>query len=403
MMDQKHLRKTTGKKKSFRSPFAHAFPVPYPYTQSERNNGMLRFGLRLIFILLVSLFLSTPLFAGETLRLAIVGLVHGHVNGFYNRAIQNDKIDLVGVYDPSDALRDQYQQRWSLQPELLFGDLVSMLKAVKPHAVAVNTSTFDHLSVIETCSKFGVHVMVEKPLAVSMEHARKIAAAAKKGKIHILVNYETTWYPSNHKIHALLKDHTIGDLRKIVVHDGHQGPQEIGCSPEFLDWLTDPERNGAGALFDFGCYGANLITWLMDNQRPTSVTCITQTIKPAIYPRVDDEATLILTYPKTQGIIQASWNWPFNRKDMEVYGKTGFAHADNATDIRIQEENGKPVHLKEESLDPPYNDPLHYLAAVVWGDIQPEGLSSLENNLIVTEILSAARKSAKEGRTVNLK
>ena len=53
-------------------------------------------------------------------------------------------------------------------------------------------------------------------------------------------------------------------IRKIVAHDGHQGPKEIDVQPEFLDWLTDPVKNGAGALFDFGCYGANLMTWLME-------------------------------------------------------------------------------------------------------------------------------------------
>ena len=62
-----------------------------------------------------------------------------------------------------------------------------------------------------------------------------------------------------------------------------QGPKEINVQPEFLAWLTDPVKNGAGALFDFGCYGANLMTWLMDNQRPLAVTAIAQTNKPAIY------------------------------------------------------------------------------------------------------------------------
>ena len=50
--------------------------------------------------------------------------------------------------------------------------------------------------------------------------------------------------------------------------DGHNGPSEIHVQPEFFAWLSDPVKNGAGALFDFGCYGANLMTWMMDNQPP---------------------------------------------------------------------------------------------------------------------------------------
>jgi predicted dehydrogenase len=92
---------------------------------------------------------------------------------------------------------------------------------------------------------------------------------------------------------------------------------------EFFDWLTDPVRNGAGALFDFGCYGANLMTWLMDGQRPIAVTAVTQHFQPNVYPAVEDEATILVEYPAAQGIIQASWNWPFDRKDMEIYGRTG--------------------------------------------------------------------------------
>ena len=53
-----------------------------------------------------------------------------------------------------------------------------------------------------------------------------------------------------------------------MVHDGHQGPKEIGVPPEFLNWLTDPAQNGAGALYDFGCYGVDLMTWLMHGETP---------------------------------------------------------------------------------------------------------------------------------------
>src|SRR5258707_5081736 len=65
------------------------------------------------------------------------------------------------------------------------------------------------------------------------------------------------------------------------------------------------------------------MTILMVCQRPLSATAVTQQIKPDIYPHVDDEATIVLTYPRAQAILQASWNWPYSRKDMEVYGRTG--------------------------------------------------------------------------------
>jgi predicted dehydrogenase len=274
---------------------------------------------------------------------------------------------------------------------------------VKPQAVAAFTSTFDHRRIVEACASRGVHVMMEKPLAVDMEHARAIAATASKGGIQVLVNYETTWYPANREAYALVHEqNAVGDLRRIVVRDGHQGPKEIGCSTEFLEWLTDPVLNGGGALTDFGCYGANLITWLMKSERPTSVFAITQQIKPHVYPNVDDEATIVLTYPQAQGIIQASWNWPFNRKDMDIYGRTGYVLVPDQNRLRVRRANGTENDAPVPAIPTPENDPLSYLAAVVRGESRSTGLSSLEVNLIATEILDAARESARTGRRVSL-
>jgi predicted dehydrogenase len=188
----------------------------------------------------------------------------------------------------------------------------------------------------------------------------------------------------------------------MVAMDGHEGPKEIGTPPEFFNWLGDPVKNGAGALFDFGCYGANLMTWMMDNQRPLAVTAITQTIKPQVYARVDDEASVLIEYPKAQGIVQASWNWPFGRKDFEIYGERGYAIATGGDALRVRLPGGAEESRTLEPLPPEEHDSLSYLTAVVRGKRKPAGLSSLENNMIVTEILVAARESARTGRTIKL-
>ena len=202
-----------------------------------------------------------------------------------------------------------------------------------------------------------------------------------------------------------VREGSLGDVRRIVVHDGHQGPQEIGVNKEFLDWLTDPELNGGGALPDFGCYGANLMNQLMENARPVSVTAITQQIKPHVYPLVEDEATILVRYPTAVGIIQASWNWPFPRKDMEVYGETGQAICVDANRMRVRLANDSGERqIEAPKIATPHDEPFRFLAAVVRGkiDVRPTDLSSLENNLLVMEILEAAKTSAKIGKTVEL-
>lgn len=337
------------------------------------------------------------------LRVGIVGLVHGHVHGFLDHYRQNSAIAIVGISDPDRQLLSAAASKYGFDPALLFTDLDQMITHTHPAALLVYTNTFDHRRVVEIASRHGVNVMMEKPLAVSLDDALAIQRAAQQAKIHVLVNYETSWYPSNHAAYEIAHDGSIGDIRKVVVHDGHRGPKEIGVQPEFLAWLTDPKLNGAGALFDFGCYGADLMTWLMEGVRPQTVTAVTQQIKPEIYPRVDDESTIILTYPKAQAIIQASWNWPIDRKDMEVYGQTGYVMTVSRDDMRVRRTAGeKEQRFSPKPVRAPYDDELSYLRAVVMGGAKEDELSSLPTNVTVTEILDAARRSAAEGKTIRL-
>ena len=358
--------------------------------------------------LLGSLCLASAAFAQTPqshtlLRVAIVGLVHGHVHGFLSQYQHRPEIEIVAVVEPDSKLRAAAATRYGFQPGQMFGDLDDMIAKVRPQAVLVYTNTYDHRRVVEICARHGVHVMMEKPLAVSLEDALAMQKAALAGKIHVLVNYETSWYPSNHAAYDLVHDRSLGEIRKVVVHDGHKGPKEIGVEPEFLSWLTDTKLNGGGALFDFGCYGADLMTWLMDGQRPQTVTAVTQQIKPEIYSRVDDEATIVLTYPKAQAIIQASWNWPIDRKDMEVYGQTGQLITVKRDDIRVQRAGENQVQqLIAKPIPAPYDDELSYLRAVILDGAKEDALSSLDRNVTVTEILDAARRSAAEGKTLHL-
>jgi predicted dehydrogenase len=308
------------------------------------------------------------------------------------------------VFEPDAALLKKYAERNKLADAVLFTDLGSMLDRAKPEAVASFSSTLDHPSIVEAAAPRHIDVMMEKPLAVSNADAQRIREAAMRGGIDVLVNYETTWYANHGAIWTLIKERAAaGEIRKMVALDGHSGPKKINVQPEFLEWLSDPVKNGAGALFDFGCYGANLMTWLMDNQRPIAVTAVTQQFQPDVYPRVDDEATILLEYPRAQGIIQASWNWPFNRKDFEVYGEHGSAVAmtgGSGLKITLPSEPEHAVTPDPRPADE--RDAISHLMAVVRGHRKPNGLSSLDNNMIVTEILDAARQSARTHTRVTL-
>jgi len=340
----------------------------------------------------------------KPLRIAIAGMTHGHVSFILNRINKTD-ISLVGVFESNRDLAERYSRSYHFDPGMIYNDLGRMLDEVKPEAVAAFGSIYEHMAVVEACAPRGIHVMVEKPLATNTEHAEKMQDLAKKYHIQLLTDYETSWYPSVAKSYQLVNDSNyVGNLRKVVVHDGHQGPKEIGCSKEFLDWLTDPVQNGGGALVDFGCYGANLMTYLTQGEEPVSVTAVTRQFKPDIYPKVDDDATIIVSYPESVCIIQASWNWPFSRKDMEIYGENGYIISENNSDMRLRNrESGKELNKKATSKDiVVYEDPFTYFKGVIRGNIKisRQDPYSLENNVIVVRILDAARESARTGKTI---
>ena len=358
--------------------------------------------------------LATSAFAASPapLKVGIVGLVHGHVGGFLSASaltpaggiLKRTDVELVGIVEPDQKLFDSYAQRYHLAPALHFASIADMVAHAHPQAALVFTAASEHRRVVEECAAHGVHVLMEKPLAFSYADAVAIERAAEKAKIHVLVDYETSWYASNTGAYNLVNQGALGPIVKTVIRDGHQGPQKIGVQPEFLAWLTDPKQDGDGALTDFGCYGPDLMTWLMHGEAPVSVTAVTKRLQPELYPNVDDEADIVLNYRSAVAIVEGSWNWPFALKQMDVYGRTGYAKALDPEQMEVRRE-GQPSGQtsKAQPLAAPYDDPLHYLEAVLSGQIEEgDDLSSLKTNVTVTAILDAARQSAQSGRTIAL-
>jgi predicted dehydrogenase len=340
----------------------------------------------------------------QSVKIGVAGLSHSHVVPLL-RNLERTDIQIVGIAESDRQLAQRYAERFGFDPALVYDSLEEMLDKTQPEGVITFTSIYDHLKVVEACAPRGIHVMVEKPLAVSVDHATQIAGLAEKHNIMVLTNYETSWYPSIHKGKQMMKEGKLGDLRKIIVYDGHTGPKEIRVNEEFLDWLTDPELNGGGAVMDFGCYGADIITWMMNGQKPESVFATLKQYKPEVYPKVDDDATIILSYATMEGVIHASWNWPFNRKDMHIYGTKGYVFQDDAERIRFKLGRNEPEKVLEaDSSFIPYTDPFTWFADAIRGNIKisPLDLGSLEINLIVVQILEAAKESHETGQKVIL-
>lgn len=353
-------------------------------------------------VAVIMLFLSGISLAQKPLTVVVAGLNHDHIHGILSQ-YNKGSVNIIAIAEPDKQLQQKYAKLYHLPENLFYNDLKAALSHKKPDAVLGYNAVGKHLEVVEICAPLGISVMVEKPLAATLAQAKQIEKLANQYHIKVLTNFETTWYPSNKTVHDMVAADSIGAIRKMIVHDGHQGPKEINCSLEFLSWLTDPVLNGAGALNDFGCYGADLMTWLMKGSRPIAITAITRHYKPAIYPKVDDDATVIVEYPGATGLIEASWNWPFSIKDMEVFGQKGYLHAlDNEHISTRMHENVKSA-TTADPLPSNISSPISYLTAVLQNKLPgTDDLSSLKYNMIVMEILDAAKRSAATGKRIVL-
>jgi predicted dehydrogenase len=242
--------------------------------------------------------------------------------------------------------------------------------------------------------------MIEKPLTFSTAVAVKMKTLSDKYKTKVYTNFPSLWYTSF--IELLKKSNEAGTISKMVMRGGHRGPVEVGCSKEFLSWLTDSVKNGGGALIDFGCYGAVIMTELMQGKLPQSVYANVKHLKPGIYTKADDAATIVLEYAGATGICEASWNWPYTIMDVEVYGHDGYLHASQFNTPVLQVKNEKESRAETIST-PEYKDEIAYLTAVIkHGAADNNGMLSLERNLVIAQILDAARRSVREGKKIQL-
>ncbi len=338
-------------------------------------------------------------YAQEKLKVVVAGLSHDHAHIIMN-AYRNNNIELLGIAEADKDLVERYSKSYKFTDDLVFKTLEEALAVTKPDVVLAYNPVSEHVDVARICMPKKIPVMVEKPLATTLKDAQEMAALSRKYNTPLLTNYETTWYSSIHSQKKLIEENADKIVR-MAARDGHEGPKEIGCSTEFLNWLTQEETNGAGALYDFGCYGANIMTYFKNGEKPISVKATIQQLKPSMYPDVDDDATIILTYKNATGIIEASWSWPYSLKSFEVFGTENSYDAPDGNTLTQSERYNKPQEVSIVSYY--FTNHIYYLAYYLNAETKPmNDLSSLENNLIVVEILEAAKKSAKTGKTIKL-
>lgn len=343
--------------------------------------------------------------AGAKTRLAIVGLDHDHVWGLLKDIAGEPSAELVAIAESDGALVSRAKKQVPASVKF-YSDYVAMLDEAKPEGVIVTTSNDRHLEILRQCAKRHIHYSTEKPMATNAADAREMERLAREVKIKLMVNYWNAWVAPSHELFHRVQAGEVGPIQKILVQYGHQGPKEIGVSQQFAAWLYDPVKNGGGAIMDFGCYGAEMSVWLKG--RPTRVYATTRKLKVAQDNKVDDDATIVLDYPDATAVIEASWDWPYNKDLVEVFGPKGSLLARHAVLLhRASDARGPNVPPDGESvtlnpLPKETSNPVSYFVDCIRNNKPIEDPVSAGLNVQVMEILDAARESARSGKPEEL-
>lgn len=337
----------------------------------------------------------------DRIRIGVLGLAHDHVWDNLPALTAHADAELVAAADRDEQLRTRFSSEFD-RP--VFSDPLELLDSSGIDAVYVFASNSEGALYAAEAAAAGCHVLIEKPLASSLDEADALLSAARRSGVRVMVNWPFAWWPQLQHALRLAADGTIGDVWQVKYRAAHAGPAELGCSPQFCDWLFDPSLNGAGALMDYCCYGACLARVVMGV--PSRVLGITgRFCKEEI--QVEDNAMIAMTYP--QGLATAEGSWTQIGKltayTTAIYGTRGTLLLEPRADGRLflatrEHPDGEPLDVPPP---PPHqqDSASHFLHGIQTGEPY---LPLCQDRICrdVQEILEAGLISAHSGSAVSL-
>jgi predicted dehydrogenase len=356
---------------------------------------------RIIFLCVACL----PLAAQDsvTYKIAVIGLVHAHVWGHLHTMLEGKSAKLVGVSEPNPELVAEAKKA-GVSDSLFFPDYGKMLDQTKPDIVWAFVENNRHLEIAKACASRHINLIFEKPLADNYANAVQIRSLAAKYHVRIMTNYQMAWWPANYTAKAAADRGDIGTVYRLHGVVGHGGPSSRGVRNQyFFAWLTDPVKNGAGALMDFGCYNALWSIWYLG--MPSTVYAAVEHLRPERFPKVEDNSTIVLNYPNAVGVFEGSWDLPRSYQDLEVFGRPDKTPPGSLymTHAGVELRHGADKQeLPLEPLASGEDEPVAYMVSRLKADKPIEGLTAVDINVKVIHLIDLAKESVKTGRAVKV-
>lgn len=321
-----------------------------------------------------------------SLRIGIAGLTHGHVGGLADAFRKHPEFETVAVADRTRLLEEfEFGTRYR--------DWREMLEKESLHALIVTSDNVESVEIAEAALAKGLHLLIEKPMASDYAGAKRLLDAQKASGKTLFINWPLAWNPWLYDFKARLDAGEIGHVFHLRYRNGHYGPKEIGCGPEFVGWLYDEKLNGGGAIADFGSYGCAVARYLLG--MPETVYAVRGNLTKD-YEVCDDHAVIVLKYPKADAVLEGTWaTYGFDS------GPNAVLHGSTGTLAAI----GREVEHSAAGSDRTRTEPTAlpaagvadaFLKAVQTG-AKPAGITDPEVAADACRILDAAIRSSASG------
>jgi predicted dehydrogenase len=334
----------------------------------------------------------------DTFRVGVAGLIHDHVWGLLRYWNELEGAELAAAADVNPPLREKARSEFGIAQ--VYTSYQEMLDKEELDILTVALDNAATADAVEAAAAEGVHVLSEKPMAATLAQADRMLNACRVARVALMINWPTAWNPANQTLDRLVREGAVGEVHKVKYLAAHQGPKEIGCTPYFYNWLYDAKLNGAGALMDYCCYGANMAAhWL---GRPASVVGIKGTLVKEDLP-VDDNAVILMKYPHAFGIAEASWTQqaPDGSANPSVYGSTGTLSV-IGNRVRLARLDRDPEWIDPDPPSPGRRNGPEYLVSCLRAGMPVEGMCSAQTSRTAQEILQRGLESAESGKEVTL-
>lgn len=341
------------------------------------------------------------------MRYALIGC--GRISPNHIEAAKNNNLEFVAMSDIVFETMQEKAERFNLKSVKQYTDYKELLEKEKPELVAIATESGKHAAIALDCIMSGCNVIIEKPIALSIEDADAIISAGKKMGVVVCANHQNRFNKSVQYIRKALEDGRFSRLLHGTAHIRWNRGQDYYIQ---APWRGTWEQDG-GALMNQCIHNIDLLRWMMGNEIDEVFAYTDNLVHPFI--EAEDIGIALIKFKNgSYGIVEGTTNiYPKNLEEtLYLFGETGTVKA-----------GGKSVNIIEEWIFADKQDDSEYVKAIynenppnVYGfghtPLYADVINAINNKRApyvtgedgkrALELVLAIYKSAAEGRPVKL-